>query len=939
MRLSAGFIERRVRATLAAEPVSILSIIAAGIIAASVIPDALSAQTAPPMPGQRSGASSVFPSHAAPVPSAFAERRSTPIAIDGVLNEAAWERTTPVTEFRQVEPDAGEPASERIEVRFLFDDDALYVGARMYDRAGRAGVTSTVVRRDAFFNSDFFEIVVDGFHDHLSRAFFQVNPSGSKTDLIGIGTSCCDDGWDPVWEAATKIDDEGWVAEIRIPYSQLRFSRDSLQTWGLQIRRFIRRRSEVDQWSYWGKNESGGPHRFGHLEGLQIAQSSRHVELLPYVMGKSARLLARPGDPFNDGSVQSVRAGLDVRYGLTPNLTLDATFNPDFGQVEVDPAVVNLSAFETFFQERRPFFVSGAGVFSYGGFSCYFCSNTSSLQAFYSRRVGRAPTGADLASTPGGYADVPEASTILGAAKITGRTRSGYTVGFMNAVTGRANATVQLADGSRRGQEVEPLANYFVARAKRDLRGGNLVLGLIGSGIIRDTHDEFTARLAKHAELVGGDFQYTWGNRTYSLQGNAAVSNVSGDSRVILARQQSSARFYQRPDRVSSGDGSWLRPSLDPDATSMQGAGTYLRVGKNSGAWMWETATNIRTPGFETNDYSFLTQADYIWNNANVFRYWSTPTRYYRELSVIAGGQRQQNFSGDVTDNTQLHVYIGGQTPQFWRWNTFYIWKPAGLYDDRLLRGGPSVRTYQSNFYSLNVSTDSRKQWSLSTNPSFRTTAAGVRSTNLNLFANFQPSTRLFLSMGPSFSDSRGRFQYVSAVTDPTATGFAGTRYVLSDLNQRQLGFETRVNVTFSPTMTLEVYAQPFFASQHFSAFKEFDAPRSSAYAVYGRDRGTVSTTTNADGHVTSYTIDPDGGGPASSFTLQNPDFNFRSLRGNAVYRWEYRPGSTLYLVWTQDRHNTASTGTFDFGRDRDALVRTRPDNIFLVKATWWLAR
>jgi hypothetical protein len=894
------------------------------------------AQTAPrngPSPDPTSHST-----HAIPVPNAIATFKSGQIVVDGKLDDAAWKSATPITDLKQFDPDHGQPASERIDVRFLFDESALYVGARLYDHLGAAGVTKTIVRRDAYFNSDYFEVVIDGFHDHLGRAFFQVNPSGSKTDIIGIGSSCCDDGWDPVWDAETTVDAEGWTAEIRIPFSQLRFSRDSVQTWGLEIRRYIKRRNETDQWAMWERNENGGPNRFGHLQGIRIPHSPRNFEILPYAMTKSASVQSAPGDPFHSGSQQSVRGGLDVKYLLTPNLTLDATFNPDFGQVEVDPAVVNLSAFETFFSEKRPFFVSGSGVFNYGSFNCYFCSNVSSLQAFYSRRVGRAPTGADLAFSQGPYADVPEASSILGAAKITGRTSKGYTVGLLNAVTGKSMAEVQHADGSRSSQEVEPLADYFVGRLKKDYKRGDLVLGMIGTSVVRDLSADFEKRLSSNAQLLGTDWRYTWKNRTYSFMGNVAMSSVEGDSRVILARQLSSARFYQRPDRGVGSDG-FFATRLDSNATAMRGYGGYARLSKEGGDWRWETAVNFRNPGFETNDYSFLTSADYIWNNANVFRTWLKPTKWYRNLNVIAGGQTQRNYDGDITTSTDAHVWVGSTTPQFWNWSTFYIWRPDGLIDDRLLRGGPSVRTVGTSFYAANLSTDSRKQWQLNANPSYSSNTAGGWGNSFNVFASFQPSTRMYVSFGPSYSTSRGVFQYVRAIADPVATEFSGKRYVLADIRQKQLGLDTRFNVTFSPTMTLQLYAQPFFASANYSRFKEFDAPRREAFSVFGKDRGTVGTTRDGTGHITSYTIDPDAAGPAAPFTLQNPDFNFRSLRGSAVFRWEYRPGSTLYFVWTQQRSNQAAIGDFDFGRDKDALLDAKPDNIFLIKASWWLAR
>jgi uncharacterized protein DUF5916/cellulose/xylan binding protein with CBM9 domain len=895
------------------------------------------AQTAPS--GSRTdGRSASTAGHAIPVPSARAVRRTSPIAIDGKLDDAAWKEAAPVTDFTQIDPDMGKPASQRTEMRFLFDDDALYIGAKMFDTEGPAGVRTSLVRRDQSFNSDYIEIVIDGFHDHLGRAFFDLNPSGSKGDNLGVGTSCCDSGWDPIWEAATHIDADGWTAEIRIPLNQLRFSRDPDQTWGLQLRRFILRNNEQDQWSYWSKTESGGPSRFGHLEGIQIKPSAatRHVELLPYAVASSRNVAFAPGDPFNNGSMQKAKAGLDLKYLLSSNLTLDATFNPDFGQVEVDPAVINLSAFETSFSEKRPFFVANSGIFSFGGFNCFFCSNVSSLSAFYSRRIGRAPTGADLAYARGSYADVPDASTILGAGKVTGRTSNGWTVGVLEAVTGRENARVQTSTGSRVSQEVEPLTNYFVGRLKKDFMAGNLVIGGMATSVIRQMDSTFAPRLNSHSEFLGGDFLYTWGERIYSLRGQYAVSNISGDPRTIYARQQSSARYFQRPDRGSGSTGLFSN-TLDSTATSMTGGGAYMRLAKEAGDWLWETGLNVRTPGFENNDLGFLTRSDYVWYNGNLFRYWTKPTTWYRDFSVLVGGQQQRNFEGDLTDR-QAQFFLSSTMKNFWSWSAFYIWHPA-LMDDRLLRGGPVVVRPGTNFTSVNLNSDSRHAVIWSVFGDYSNSEKGGWGIDYGASAQYRPVSSVSVSLGPSWSASKSLLQYVTAVKDPVATAFYGSRYVLSALAQKQLALDTRLSVTFTPTMTLELYAQPFIASGQYYDFKEYNAPRSANFGVYGRDRGTISSTKDASGLVTSYTVDPDGAGPSASFGFGNPDFNFRSLRGNAVFRWEYRPGSTLFVAWTHSRSDTQAYGDFEFNRDREGLFATRPDNILLVKASWWLAR
>ena len=901
-------------------------------VVALLAPSALVAQSA-----RETGTTPVSTyGHRVPVPRAMATRRAGPIVLDAKLDEPAWRAATPITAFTQIDPDEGKPASQRTEVRILYDDDALYVGAKMYDDQGAAGVTTRLVRRDAGFDSDYLDIEIDGYHDHLSRAIFELNPSGSKKDMIGIGTSCCDESWDPVWEAATHIDGDGWTAEVRIPYSQLRFSRDSAQVWGLQIGRIIKRRDEVDVWSFTRKDEAGGPSRYGHLLGLKIPKSAAHLELLPYVVAKSAAIGGAAGDPFDRHGRPTMRAGLDVKDRLTSNLTLDATLNPDFGQVEVDPAVLNLSAYETFFPEKRPFFIEGAQVFDFSNHQCNFCDNSQDMNAFYSRRIGRAPTGASLARDNYAFADVPDATTILGAGKITGRTSSGFTLGLLNAVTGRATADVQTATGVRGSQEVEPLSDYFVGRVKRDFLNGNLVAGAVVSGVARNIDSTFAPLLARHAELVGHDLFYSTANHEYTWRMQAALTNVAGDAREVLLRQQSSARYFQRPDR-GTGNGGFFSNRLDSAATSLRGGGLYTRLAKETGAWFGELSLDTRTPGYESNDYAFQTRADYLFTNSNVGRIWTKPTAWYHQFIALGGAQMIRNYEGDRTQS-DYHVFVQGATPQFWNFTTFYINTPSSI-DDRQLRGGPAVRTAHSHYINTSLSTDSRHAFVANAGVGVYWDEKGGNNPSINVGVTYRPDPNVSLSFGPSYFRSHNYAQFVSAVGDSTAKSFYGTRYVMAVLDQPVLGLDTRASVTFSPTMTLEVYVQPFFAAGRYRDFEEYASPRSKDVVVYGRDRGSISAARDADGVVSQYTIDPDGTGPAAPFTLDNPNFSERSLRGNAVFRWEYRPGSVLYVAWTQSRVSDAAFGNLDFSRDRAALFATRPDNIFLVKASWWLPR
>ncbi|MGH2668353.1 MAG: DUF5916 domain-containing protein, partial [bacterium] len=385
--------------------------------------------------------------HPTPGPEVRAVPLQGTVQLDGRLDEAVWQTAPAATDFRQTQPHEGQPATQRTEIRFAFDDAALYVGARMFDDSGAAGVRTRLVRRDGDPSSDYIQVIFDSYHDHIGRLFFLVNPSGVKNDANGLGGGG-DPSWDPVWEVQTAIDSLGWTAEMRIPFSQLRYpSTAAEQTWGLQIWRQENRLNELSQWSFWGLQETGGPPRFGHLQGLVIGRAPGRAEILPYVVGRSANIpVGDPSDPFADPHAWDGRVGADARVLLTSNLTLNATVNPDFGQVEVDPAVVNLSDFETFLQERRPFFVEGAGYFGLGGLSCFFCSNVSSLSMLSTRRIGRAPQMPAMRDTVDRYAETPQNTTIVGAAKLTGRTPSGWSIGVLDALTRRERATVQRSD-------------------------------------------------------------------------------------------------------------------------------------------------------------------------------------------------------------------------------------------------------------------------------------------------------------------------------------------------------------------------------------------------------------------------------------------------------------------------------------------------------------
>ncbi|MFN2636269.1 MAG: DUF5916 domain-containing protein [Gemmatimonadaceae bacterium] len=880
-----------------------------------------------------------------PRPVAQAALRQGSISIDGRLDEAAWAAATPITEFIQSTPDEGKNPTQRTELRILYDNSAIYIGARMYDSAGAKGVRGGLARRDQMMNgdnsltSDRIAVVFDTFRDKEGRAWFELNPDGVKGDHQNGDAS-----YDPVWEGATSVDSLGWVAEMRIPFSQLRFSRSQNQIWGMQIWRTIDRRNEQDMWAFWRQNEFGGPAYFGTLEGIQVSSQPRQMEIVPYATTRSKLERVQPGDPYHSTNEMTYRAGADLKVNLTSNLTLNATVNPDFGQVEVDPAVVNLSVFETTFSEKRPFFVSNSQYFSTGGFSCYFCSNVSSLNLIYTRRIGRSPQLSGLLSGRSDFIDASEATTILGAGKVTGRTNSGLTVGLLDAVTNREKATFRPVGSTvDDSQEIEPLTNYFVGRLRKDFNGGNTRLGTITTMVNRNlSNPDEVARLRSNAQAAGLDLIHYWAKRQYSFNVQSALTHIGGDSGAIRRAQIASARYYQRPGRTETTDG-LFSTQYDPLRRNLYGYGYYARLAKETGNWLWEATQNTRSPGFEANDLGVLSRADYKLTIGNVFRQWTTPGSWYRQAYSILGAEYENNYEGNPT---YVDEHLWGQVTfkNYMNTSAFVLLHPSA-YDDRLTRGGPTVIHYGYNMLSANFGTDSRQRMVGNLQVQVIRPVDNTEGGRVAYYPSLtlKPSARLLLNLSPSLDIDNTAQQYVTSVTDAAVTPqFAGTRYVFGRLQQKTFSMDTRVNMTFTPNLTLEMFAQPFLASGKYTSFKEFAEVKSRRMFFFGRDNGST-VQTNRDPQtqaITGYTIDPDGpAGAAQAFTFGNPDFNLRSLRGTGVLRWEYRPGSTLFFVWTQERDGSDQFGDFNFSRDRSALFRDRPTNVFQIKGTYWIGR
>ncbi|MGE0556085.1 MAG: DUF5916 domain-containing protein [Gemmatimonadales bacterium] len=841
----------------------------------------------------------------------FAE---APPHLDGRLDDPIWLGITPETGFRRDVPSDGRPASQKTEVRVAYDRSALYVAARLYDDEPDL-VSRRLNRRDSFqHTNDVFFVLIDSYHDHRTQYVFGVTPAGERRDGVASndGQQDFDIGWDPVWEARTQIDSLGWVAELRIPFSQLRFSRDAEQTWGIQFRRDIQRGVEAVDWEWSPRTEPGSASKFGHLLGLANIPPPRRLELLPYVSSQAQLTQGVPGaNPFDDGSVTAGAAGLDLKYGLTAGLTLSATANPDFGQVEADPSVVNLTAFESFFEERRPFFVEGSDLFRFG-------SGHSLL--FYSRRVGGAPIRSALGSSA--FVDEPAATTILGATKLSGRLGGGWSIGMLDAVTGRESARIADPTGTGLDRvEVQPLSNYGVLRIKRDAPDGGSGVGFMGTTVHRKLDDPAFANVRRAAYVGGMDFFRRFAGNQYQVSGFVTGSRIEGDPAAITLAQTSSARYYQRPDQ------DYL--DFDPSRTSLGGWSGQAELRKPGGVWRFGVSGLAVSPGFESNDAGFQIDADRVRIGADLTRVWVSPTRFARSASISVSGAQTLNFGGDALTR-QLEVAASGQLHNLWYFRASAGYRSRGL-DDRATRGGPLIQLPEGGSVALGVRSDTRRAVSAGVTAGLTWDESGSSIQLLSGSLTLQTRSGANLEISPAYTRSAYSQFYLATYADPVAGATFGSRYVFAPLTQNVLSVSTRLNYYFNPSLSLQVYAQPFVASADFGVPEALLAPRSYDFLRYGTG-GSTRTTDPSTGAVT---LDADGNGPAPSFTVPGLDFHQRSLRSNVVLRWEYRPGSTLFLVWNQSRFLQESDPSFDPFRNLGRIFGDDMRNVFLIKANY----
>jgi hypothetical protein len=766
-----------------------------------------------------------------------------------------------------------------------------------------------------------FYFYVDPYLDRRTGYFFGINAAGSFSDGVMLNDNWQDNSWDGVWEGKVNINNEGWTAEIRIPFSQLRFQNKDKYEWGINFARYINRKHEYDYLVYVPKNESGFVSRFFTLEGIECIKPSGSVEVLPYVTSRAEYVHHSSDDPFNKNSKYVQGFGTDIKFQLGSNLTLNATINPDFGQVEADPAVVNLSAAETFYDERRSFFVEGSSIFNFGmgGINNNWTLNWQEPRFFYSRRIGRTPQG-DLPDND--FNNYPSASHILGAAKLTGKVGDNINIGTIQSLTSREYADYQYS-GVKSSKQVEPLTYYGIARAQKEFNEGKNGIGLLSTFTNRFFNDNGSLReqLPEKSLVTGLDGWLSLDkNREWVISGWGGISNVSGSSSSLINFQNRYQRYMQRPDSKQY--------RTDSLAKSLTGYAGRIQLNKQQGNAYFKTTFAVINPLFDVNDLGFMGRSDIINMSTGGGYFWSKPNSFFRNLDLGGGIWREYDFDyNKISEGLNAWGYI--EFPNYYGLNCWLNYFNESM-NNRRTRGGPLTLNPVEREGGVGIHSDSRKFISFYFNL-YGDKSDELDVSNISFGIELKPLSNLKINLSPGINHTLNTAQWVDSYDDPAAGATYKRRYIFGKMDQLTYSAGIRVNWIFTPELSLQFYVRPLISTGRYNEFKELAKSGTFDFNTYGNNSSIIEK----DGD--DYIVDADGKGPANEYRFGNPDFNYKSIRGNAVLRWEYMPGSTLYLVWTQNKEDNEVREAFSFRNSFGKLIDARPDNIFMMKFTYWL--
>jgi hypothetical protein len=854
----------------------------------------------------------------------FTKPITSSITLDGIPSEAVWNTVEWSGDFIQHEPDQGKAPAQPSAFKILYDEKYLYVAYRCFDSSPDS-IIKRMSRRDEF-PGDWMEINIDSYHDLRTAFSFTLSVSGVRGDeFVSNDGNNWDASWNPIWYAKSHVDEQGWTGEVKIPFSQLRYGNEKEKVWGIQVHRRIFRKEERSTWQLIPRNSGVWVSRFGELHGLNNIPTHRQVEIAPYVTAQVDKYKKVEGNPFAKGTDGKINAGIDGKYAVTNDLILDFTINPDFGQVEADPSQVRIDGFQNFFEERRPFFIESRNIFDYRLTGSAAGGDYDADLLFYSRRIGSSPHGSPNLSNDE-YLDYPQNTSILGAAKFSGKTTKGWSIGVLESVTQREMATIDKS-GQRRKELVEPLTNFFVGRLQKDINAGKSVIGGIVTAVNREKGLDF---LHSSAYSGGIDFLHQWKNRNYYIRGNVVFSHVQGSKEAILRTQTAFEHLFQRPNATEV--------SVDPNRTSLSGMGGTIRFGKNGGRagrigqiFRFETGVTLRSPGLELNDIGFMLAA-------NEINHWAwAGLQYQRSFSIFRSARINYNhwsrwdYGGQFlyqAFNTNQHAIFRNN----WQVGHGLTWNPYDV-SNNALRGASSIRRPSGLGYNYYVTSDTRKKLYISFNGNnFWGSNNEVHSNSYSLGFTLQPIDALRISLSGSYGyNFRKQDQFVRNINFNNSI-----RTIVGEVKQETVRFTGRMTFNITPDLTLQYYGQPYITRPLYGNFGFVSSPLAKNYD----DRFTTFSSDQIKFINGAYRVDENGDGTVD-YSFSKPDFNFVQFRSNLVLRWEYRPGSEFYLVWSQS--NTANAldelDTPMFSSLFDNAFAEQSRNIFLVKCTYRFLR
>jgi hypothetical protein len=827
--------------------------------------------------------------------------------IDGKLDDECWKHGTWAGDYTQWIPREGAKPTWPTEFNIQYDDRNLYVAFRGYDGEPEKIHRFAGVRDEQV--GDMMGVTFDSYRDYRTGFEFTITAWGQKSDLILFNPMNWDFNWDPVWKGKTGMEDSAWVAEMEIPLSQLRYSNQYEQVWGMHTWRWISRLQEESNWERQSKTGPGMLYNFGELRGIRGLKKSRRLEIMPFAVGELKTFEEQRSNPFTEnGRSWGGNIGIDAKIGISSNFTMDLTVNPDFGQVESDPSVMNLTAFETFYEEKRPFFLEGLTIFD-------FDFNDQPL--FYSRRIGHSPS-LILNQDDNLFVQSPNKTTILSAVKFSGTTSGKLSVGIIQSLTANEFASLSDTSGNRSKMKVEPLTSYTVARIQKGYNAGNtFVGGMITSvnRVIDETHLEF---LSSNAYAGGFDILHHWRDKEFFVEGKLLGSLVTGNNKAMTTLQESSARYYQRPGA------DYL--DYDTTRTSLGGFGGTMRIGKKSkGFWRYSTGVTWLSPGLEFNDLGYMQQADEI-ENQNVISYFvNQPVSIFRTYDITLIQFNSWNFNGTYLGSGG-HLSFTSEFTNQWRFqaNLFFHSK---AFDTRILRGGPDMMMPGNITTLFFVNTDPSKKIAATFKGKFEKSANNCATGwEAEPGIIIRPVNILKINLSANYSENYDVLQYV-AETDYLSE----KRYILGTIDQQTLGFTFRMDLNLTPEFSVQYYGSPFVSSGTYSDFKRITDPEAEDFNERFFNFPDPIISGNTYGFDENNDMIPD-------YAIYNPNFNFFQFRSNLVARWEYRLGSFIYLVWSSERTGRNIYSDESLGDSYNYLRDVFPDNIFLVKLNYWFS-